>query len=306
MSNAVLSLPGQVKLTTNIELRVRRLPLGLRTPATFTITAAAPAGTAAQITVGTAADVGATTLAVTALAAALPAFSLLTIGGQALYTSAAAAAAATSITVFPLSFPIAAGTILNFTPALLSIGSNLISVNALPTLIDVGTRLQFGAQTVRVTGRAPAGATQLRVAPLTAAITAGATAITQALLLVVGCMSSPIPSPEPKLVDTTNLLSGIGKEQVVTGVSQTMTVTYELVAGDLGGDEITAIVRDLTQFNRELFFEVRLPDGELHQGVAIVTAAPESGEVQDKRSVQATFQVQGQTYAFTPAPFSFF
>jgi hypothetical protein len=115
-----------------------------------------------------------------------------------------------------------------------------------------------------------------------------------------------VPSPEPKVVETTNLLSGIGKEQIITGVNQTMTVSFEQIAGDLGGNEILEILRDNSQYNRELYFEVSMPDGESHKGVAIVTAGPESGEIQDKRMVQATFQVQGATYVYTKSTFTYF
>lgn len=306
MSNVVLRYPGQVKLTTNTEIRVRRLPLGVRSPVTFTITAVTPTGTVTNIAVTAEAQIGATSITVTALTAAVPANSLLTLGGATIVTSAAAAAAATTIAVFPLNFTIAAGSTLVRDPGGLAIGATILPVAALPTEIDVGTRLQFGAQRVVTTGRAPQGGTQLPISPLTAAIVANTNATTRALFAVVGCMSSPIPSPEPKLVDTTNLLSGIGKEQVIAGVSQTMTVSFEQISGDLGGDEILTILRDVNQFNRELFFEVTLPDGERHEGVAIVTAGSESGEIQDKRMVQATLQVQGATYVYTPSTFRFY
>ncbi len=306
MSNVVLRYPGQVKLTTNTEIRVRRLPLGVRSPITFTITAVTPSGTAANITLTAEAQIGATSLAVSPLGGALAANTILSLGGATVVTSAAAASAATTITVFPLNFTLFTGSILAFSPGALTIGSTLLPVAALPSEIDVGTRLQFGAQRVVTTGRAPQGGTQLPVAPLTAAIVANTSATTRALFAVVGCMSSPIPSPEPKLVETTNLLSGIGKEQVIAGVSQTMTVSFEQISGDLGGEEILTILRDVTQFNRELFFEVTLPDGERHEGVALVTAGSESGEIQDKRMIQATLQVQGATYVYTPAPFRFY
>jgi hypothetical protein len=306
MSNTVLNYPGQVKVTTNTELSVRRLPLGVRSPLTYTLTAVTPVGSAANITLGADAAIGATTLTVGATGAAYASGTILTLGSAAVVLSAAAASGATSLTIFPLNFSLSSGTVLTYNPGALSLGSTLLPVSALPTTIDVGTRLAFGAQTVIVSGRSPQGATQLRVSPLTAIIAPNTTATTEALFAVVGCTSFPVPSPEPKVIETTTLLSGIGKEQAITGVSQTMTVSFEQIAGDLGGDEILSILRDNSQYNRELYFRVRMPDGERHEGVAIVTAGPESGELQDKRMVQATFQVQGATYVYVPSTFRFF
>lgn len=302
---SVLNYPNQTKVTTNITLRVIELPLGVRTPSTYTITAG-NTGTASTVTVTAQADIGATTLAVSALAAAIPANTILTLGSSAVVTSAAALISATSLTIYPLNFTILANTGLTLNPGSLAIGSTMLPVTALPALIDVGTTLTFGGQTLTVTGRSPAGATQLRVSPLVSAVTSGATATTRALWAVVGCTSSPVPSPEPKVVDTTNLLSGIGMEKVITAINQTMTVNFNVINGDLGGGLIVQILRDKNKYNREMYFEVLMPDGELHSGVAIVTAGPESGEVQDLRKIQCTLQVQGATYTYTPSPFTFF
>jgi hypothetical protein len=130
-----------------------------------------------------------------------------------------------------------------------------------------------------VTGRSPAGAVQLRVSALGTALVAGDTATTKGLFTVYGCTSSPVPSPEPKVVDTTNLLSGIGMESKITAVKQTMTVNFNVVAGDLGGGLLVDILRNKQKYNREFYFEVSLDYNELHTGAAIVTAGPESGEI---------------------------
>lgn len=307
---SVLNYPNQVLVTTGAELRVGELPLGVRTPATYNVTAVTPSGSAQTITVSAEAAVGATTISVGALSGAIAANTILKVGSatstQVVVTSAAAASSATSLTVYPLNFTILNATSLFYDPGALTVGSTMISVSALPTTIDVGDYLTFGSQRVRVTGRSPAGATQLRVSALTAIIPNATTATTKGLLAVAGITSSPVPSPEPKVIETTNLLSGIGKEQIITGVSQTMSVKLDLVAGNLGGEVLSNILRDSTKYNREVYFELNMPNGEKHEGVAIVTAGPETGEVQDKRMQDFTLQVQGLTYIFTPSTYKFF
>jgi len=90
LSTVKLNGPSNALVTTNIRLQIAELPLGIRVPPVYTITVATP-GTAQSVTVGVAALIGATTLTVTALTAALPAFSILTLGGSgAVVTSAAA------------------------------------------------------------------------------------------------------------------------------------------------------------------------------------------------------------------------
>ncbi len=300
-----LFYPSEVKLTTGAELRVKELPSGLRTPASYTITAATP-GSSMIVTLTAAAVIGAKTLSVSALSAALPSQSLLFLGAACVVTSAAAASSATSLTIYPLNFDLATATQLNYDVGALTANSTLLPVAALPVLLDVGDRLTFGSQTLRVTGRSPAGAIQLRVSAIVTTITSGATASTKGLLAVAGVTSSPVPSPEPKVIETTNLLSGIGKEQQVTGVSHTMKVMLDLIKGNLGGDVITDILRDKTKYKKEVYFELTMEDGELHYGVAIPTAGPESGELQDKRKMDITMQIQGLTYGTIKSDYVFF
>ena len=306
----VLNYPSSVKLTTNADFRVVMLPRGNRSPASYTITAAAPTGVAGTVTVSALAEPVSTptqTLTVVALTAALPAGTILTLGGSAVVLFAAAAAAATTIVVLPLTFTILPNTIFQFNPGALTAGTTMLSVGALPALIDVGTILTFtGNVRVVVQGRSPAGATQLRITPLTTVLTAGNTAQTRALLCVVGLTAPAIPSPEPKVVDTTNLKSGIGMEKQVTAVGQKLTMNYNLISGDLGGAVLTRLVRDVSLYNREFYFESTLEDGEAHYGVAIMEQSPESGDIKDTRKMQASGSVQGLTYQYIEVPGTFF
>ncbi|MBW4580689.1 MAG: hypothetical protein KME42_14080 [Tildeniella nuda ZEHNDER 1965/U140] len=308
MSTAVLNYPGGAKVTTGIALRVGELPLGVRTPATYTVTVGT-GGSSVNVIVAADAAIGATTLTVGALTAAVPANSILSIGGQVVVTSAAAASSATSLTIYPANFTILNGTTFVYNPGTLTIGSRVIPVTALPALIDVGDTLLFNStipQTLTVTGRSPAGATQLRVNAITSALTAGNSASTKALYAVVGCTVSPVPSPTPKVVDTTNLLSGIGMEKVITAISQEMSVDFNIVRGDLGGGLLVEILRDKDKYNKEIYFQVTMDDGERHEGVAIITAGPETGSVQDLRKIQCKLQVQGQTYVYTKSTYAFY
>ena len=301
-----LNGPSNALVTTNIRLQIGELPLGVRVPPVYTVTVATPS-TGQSVVVGVAAVVGATTLTVTSLGSSLPAFSILTLGGSgAVVTSAAAASGATTITVYPINFEIAANTAFTYDTGALTIGSTMIAVSALPVVIDVGTILTFGAQSVIVTGRSPAGAVQLRVSALTTALVAGNSAATKGLYTVYGCTSSPVPSPEPKVVDTTNLLSGIGMEAKITAIKQTMAINFNVIAGDLGGGLLVDILRNKQKYNREFYFEVLLDYNELHTGAAIVTAGPESGEIQDLRKIAATAQVQGDSYSYNKPNYVFF
>jgi len=229
------------------------------------------------------------------------------LGGVSVVLAAAAAAAATSIVIYPVTFTILANTVFQFNPGALTLGSTMLPVSALPALIDVGTILTFtGGVRVVVQGRSPAGATQLRITPLSAALTAGNTATTKALLCVVGLTAPAIPSPEPKVVETTNLKSGVGQEKQATAVGQKLTMNYNLVSGDLGGAVLTRLVRDVSLYNREFYFESTLEDGEQHSGVAILEQSPESGDLQDTRKMQASGTVQGLTYVYTEVVSNFF
>jgi hypothetical protein len=301
-SASLFRYPASVKVTTGIRLRVLELPTGVRTPPTFTITAATPSGAAVSVTLTAAALTGATSLTVSALSGAIPAYSVLSIGGQVVITSAAAASAAVAITVYPLNFDIANGTILSYSPGALTLGTTLLPVNALPCLIDVGEILTFtGGMQVYVTGRAPLGAQQIQVAPTSALLTTGNTATTNGLLAVVGCTSSPVPSAEPKAVETTNLLSGTGVEKKLTAVGYKMKVEFNQVTGDLGGGVLLGILRNPNKLAKEVYFQVITSEGETHTGAAIVTAGPEAGNIQDIRKISCELQVQGLSYAFTAA-----
>lgn len=298
-------------ITTDVKARVRMLPQGLRTPLEYTVTAVAATGTAADITVTAAYDpstVNTTTatLTVSATAAAYAAGTILLLGANAVVLSAAAASGATSLTVYRPNFEIAANTILKYNPGALTSGSSMLPVSALPTRIDAGEILDFGGTLVTVTGRSPIGATQLRVQPLSAAITADAEATTKALFAFAGVESAAFPSPELKTVDITNQYSRTGRESIITQQAFTVPVNYQVILDDWGGEQFHGICTKPDLMTRELWFEITSRNGEKHEGVGIPTASPENGGLQDKRMRNATMQVQGDTYIRTAAPFVFY
>jgi hypothetical protein len=298
-----IAYPSQTVVTTGTTVRVAELPLGTRAMPTLTATVAA-AGTNVTVTMGaTAAVLGATSLTVVALPAALPNRARIRFanGAQAILT-AAAAAAATTLSVAYLSQDVAAGVTGTWNAGSLAIGSMYVPVNALVDQIDAGATLTFtGNNTVTVTDYCPAGSTVLEVLPTTVALTAGNTATYLALLNLSGATNAT-PSPQPKTVDTTTYLSGIGKEMVVTQVSATLKVEYNLQVGDKGGDVISSIMLTPAKYNREIFAQISRPSDGIYQGAAIVTQSSDTAPVQDiaKRSVDMQFQ--GVSFSFTSFP----
>lgn len=181
-----------------------------------------------------------------------------------------------------------------------SAGAGTIEVSALTVDLDAGTKLTFTGGTVaQVADYTVAGATSIPVIDLTGSIGSGATAVTKALRYVTGCYNATV-TPEIKNVDVTNYLSGIGIEQVTTGNSKKMSLEFNLIYGDKGGDILRRIAYDKTYIGREFYFVLTFPSGEQHEGAALLTSASPTQGVQDKRSFQCEAQIQGDSYIYTP------
>jgi len=180
-------------------------------------------------------------------------------------------------------------------------GDQALSVSPTPALLDAGTQLTFGTTVATLSNAAPAGSTTLQTLPLPAAIASGSTATTLALLFVNGC-SNAVVSPQIKNTDTTDYLSGLGKESVTTGNAKTMSLDFNLIYGDRGGELLKSIAYDPNYAGLEFYFYLLYPSGESHAGAALLETATPQNQVQDKRSFQCTAQVQGTSYVYTPAP----
>jgi hypothetical protein len=297
---SIINLASNVVLTTGTYVGVRLLPLGIRVPSTFTITTAA-AGTSSNISITAAATAGATSLTVGALTTAIPAQSKIYLSdGTFIRTTASAASAATTLTVNPLATAITSGTTGSYTAGALTAGTMFLSVTAIPTPIDAGDRLVFGAVTVTVSDFAPAGSTVLEVLPTTALLTAGTTATTNALQTVAS-VTSVSPEPDRKIVETTSMASGSGMERLATATGQKMNLAYQIVQGagelqDRGGAVLTQIIYDPEFFNREIYVRMIRQDGT-YQGAAMVTDAPQQGDIQDKVVQTCNLQFQGTSFS---------
>jgi hypothetical protein len=115
---------------------------------------------------------------------------------------------------------------------------------------------------------------------------------------VTGCFNATV-KPEIKNIETTNYLSGIGKEQVTTGNAKMMSLEFNLIYGDKGGTVLRKICYDPLYIGREFWFNLTFPSGENHQGSALITTATPTQAVQDKRSFNCEAQIQGASYLYT-------
>lgn len=295
-----INLASNVVLTTGTYVGVRLLPVGTRVPPVFTVTTAA-AGTNVSITLSAPAVVNATTITVSALSAAIPNRSKIYLSdGSFVRTNAAAASAATSITVEPLVNAIASGTTGTYNGGSLAVGSMFVPVTALPVDLDAGDVLVFtGNNRVTISDYCPAGTTVLETLPTTALLTAGNTATTNALSTIAS-VTQANPSPERKIVETTSFASGTGMERIATATGQTINLQYQIVRGsgelrDRGGEILTSIIYDPAFFNREIFVRLTRQDGT-YQGAAMVTDAPQQGDIQDRVIQTCNLQCQGVSF----------
>jgi hypothetical protein len=295
-----IAYPSQTIITTGTQVRVAELPAGVRTMPTLTMTVAA-AGVDVTLALAAAGVRGATSITAAA-AVTLPARARIRFanGAQAIVTTAVAASA--TIPVDFLSQDVPNGTAGTWNAGALAIGSMYVPVAPLVGQIDAGAKLTFtGGLAVTVTDYCSAGSTVLEVLPLTAALTAGNTATYKALLNLAGATNAT-PSPQPKTVDTTNYNSGIGKEMVVTQVSATLKVEYNLMVGDRGGEVITSIMLNPSKYASEVFAQIDRPNDGIYQGAAIATQSSDTAPVQDVAKRSVDMQFQGVSFSYTAYP----
>lgn len=295
-----VNLASNVVLTTGTYVGVRLLPVGVRSVPTFTITTAA-AGTNVNISITAAVALGASSVTVSALSGAIPNRSKIYLSdGTFIRTAAAAASAATTLTIDPAASAIASGTTGVYNGGSLAVGSMFVSVTAIPTDLDAGDVLVFtGNNRVTISDFCPAGTTVLETLPTTALLTAGNTATTNALATVAS-VTQANPSPERKIVETTSMASGSGMERRATATGQTINLQYQIVRGsgelrDRGGDILTSIIYDPAFFDREVFVRLTRADGT-YQGAAMVTDAPQQGDIQDRVIQTCNLQCQGTAF----------
>lgn len=184
--------------------------------------------------------------------------------------------------------------------ASVALNDETITVSALPVALDAGTKLIFGATTLTVGQYKSAGSTSIPILPAPGTAASAATATTVAWRFCIGATNCTI-KPEIKNVETTNYLSGTGKEQVTTGNSKMITLEFNDVLGDQGGNLLKKVIFDGTAIGREYYFQLIFKTGEKHEGVLLLTSASPTQAVQDKRSFQCDAQIQGSSYIYTPS-----
>jgi len=188
------------------------------------------------------------------------------------------------------------------TAAAATLGAESVTLTADTTVfLDAGEILTFGTTKVTLAEGKTIATTPTPVAtlPLTAAVTEGASDVTNALVFVSGCYNATV-TPNIKNVDVTNYLSGVGVEMVTTGNNKTMSLEFNLIYGDKGGEILREIAYDKSYIGREFYFLLAFPSGEKHEGAALLNSASPTQGVQDKRSFQCEAQIQGDSYIYTP------
>lgn len=186
------------------------------------------------------------------------------------------------------------------------LGDETLSVTASTDnlLIQAGTILPFGLQKVIVTDDTLIDATIATILPvraITAPIAANATALTKALLTVLG-LTEASPNAQTQDVDVTNFLSGFGNEKVTTGVDRTVQCGGHVIVGDRAMDTIIKpLILDDEKVRREIYAELVLPSGERFVGAAKVGNFTTSLALRDVQKFTFQAMFQGRSFVHTPA-----
>lgn len=271
--------------STGTQLFAGLVPVGSCVPTPFTVT------------LGAAVAVGAETATVTALPVSIPrgnrlAFSTLV----SITTSAPVTQNATSITVTALTVAIPAGAILKFgnvtvtTTALAAIGATTLAVNPVPTAIASGATATYRPNpvTLVLAADAAAAATSITIEPAAAAVDTGLTAITYALVEILGGESAPFQG-STELNQVTLLNSGGWMSKSASQSSWNFQWT-----GYIPENTVAAAGYQLIQdawFNkRYLYVERYMSNGEMRGGTAIITAFSDQVQGAGYVQYQCTFE----------------
>lgn len=176
-----------------------------------------------------------------------------------------------------------------------------------PTPVDLwpGDTLEFDkglptATIAQVASITATGSTTVAVAPLEGVIANGATAESIGSVYIAGVTDASPPS-SPKIIPTSNYLSGAGAESAVTGTNRQLNMTFDRVESDPGGKLLLDILYIDELYDREIYAIYQRPNGERYEGAAIPTTGDQSGPVQDKATMTVNLQYQGCSFKFTHA-----
>ncbi|EKU98038.1 hypothetical protein Lepto7375DRAFT_7297 [Leptolyngbya sp. PCC 7375] len=318
----IIDYPVTKQTSVLSTLRFVLLPVGTRTPTSYTVVADADQTPVTGIVVdtGSPVSVGDTTVTL-ATAVTLPNRAKVTFANGMSVRLTSAAAASTTLAVEPVKrnpnsstdVSIPADTAGTYNHGLITLGAEYLSVEALPVSIFPGEELFFdvgGANTkVTVATYAPAGAVVLEILPLTAALTDGDTAATFATAAIAGATDAS-PSSAPKIVDATNFTSGAGYEGLTTGTNRTLNFTFQNILGDPGSDTLKQILYNDLAYNREIYAILKRDAGdrqqaETYEGACIATQGDQASPVQDLINITANLQFQGASFRYTPTDGAF-
>ncbi len=321
----IIEYPVTKQTSVLTTLRFQLLPLGTRTPTTYTITAEAAGTPVTGIAIdsGTPVLAGATSITLSA-PVTLPNRAKIAFANGVNVRLTSAAAATATLAVEPVKDPITAqptggGTAIPasttgvYNHGLLTAGAEYLSVEPLPTAIYPGEELFFDAAgdnvKVIVATYAPQGAVVLETLPIPAAIDDGDTASTFATVAIAGATDAS-PTSQPKIVDATNFTSGAGYEGLTTGTNRTLNFTFQNILGDPGSDILKSILYNDVTYNREIYAILKRDAGarnqaETYEGACIATQGDQSSPVQDLIAITANLQFQGASFRYTPTDGAF-
>lgn len=314
----IIDYPVTKQTSVLSTLRFVLLPVGSRVPTPYTITADANQTPVTGIVVdsGSPVSVGDTSITLSTAVTLPNRAKIVFANGMNARLSSAASSTAT-LTVEPIkknpnsstNVSIPASTTGTYNHGLIDLGTEYLSVEALPTAIFPGEELFFGATKVTVATYAPAGAVVLEILPLTTALTDGNTATTIATAAIAGGTDAS-PSSAPKIVDATNFTSGAGYEGLTTGTNRTMNFTFQNILGDPGSDTLKQILYNDLAYNREIYAILKRDAGdraqaETYEGACIATQGDQASPVQDLISITANLQFQGASFKYTPTDGAF-
>ena len=144
-------------------------------------------------------------------------------------------------------------------------------------------------------------ATTVTIAPLSRAITSGATAsFVNGLLPLTGIQTLDLNNQETQ-VDTTSFLSGPGTETALVRVNRNYSVSGVALAAD---EALESVIKPVgafqgNMFNREIYAAATFSDGERIEGVAKVYALNFPANQNEVKKYSFTLAFQGRAFTWT-------
>lgn len=150
-------------------------------------------------------------------------------------------------------------------------------------------------------------ATTVTIAPLSRAITSGATAsFVNGLLPLTGIQTLDLNNQETQ-VDTTSFLSGPGTETALVRVNRNYSVSGVALAAD---EALESVIKPVgafqgNMFNREIYAAATFSDGERIEGVAKIYALNFPANQNEVKKYSFTLAFQGRAFTWTQPYTSF-